>query len=164
MTTTTLLSQRAESSPSWLRVLPKRGIGRGITSIFRVLCDKAKRGCASHVPLSPGAPARRTTGVLVEGATPPFLDAGASSASVNRRTQWRTINTRLGGVAPSTVIPAGRPSSRPRSRQRKSSRPQTAHRPRGARLGDAHNRIAAIRNAGSLPLHLTVPDSVLILG
>ena len=73
LTTTTLLSQRAESSPSWLRVLPKRGIGRGITSIFRVLCDKAKRGCASRVPLPHGAPARRTRGVLVEGATPVFL-------------------------------------------------------------------------------------------
>ena len=108
LTTTTLLSQRATPSPLWIRVFPKRGIGRGITSIFRVLCDKAKRGCASHVPPAPGAPVRHTRGVLVEGATPPFLDAGASPASVNQRTQWRTINTRLGGVAPSTVIPSGR--------------------------------------------------------
>ena len=72
LTTTTLLSQRADPSPLWFGIFPKRGIGRGITSIFRVLCDKAKRGCASHVPPSPGAPARRARGVLVEGATPLF--------------------------------------------------------------------------------------------
>ena len=59
-------------SPLWFGIFPKRGIGRGITSIFRVLCDKAKRGCASRFPPSPGAPARRTRGVLVEGATPLF--------------------------------------------------------------------------------------------
>ena len=57
LTTTTLLSQRADPAPLWIRVFPKRGIGRGITSIFRVQCDKAKRGCASHVP--PPRPARR---------------------------------------------------------------------------------------------------------
>ena len=34
--------------------------------------ETAKRGCASRVPLPPGAAARRTRGVLVEGATPPF--------------------------------------------------------------------------------------------
>ena len=66
------------------------------------------RGCASRVPLPAGAAARRTRGVLVEGATPPFWTLVRHRASVNRRTQWRTINTRLGGVAPSTVIPAGR--------------------------------------------------------
>ena len=107
LTTTTLLSQRAAPSPLWFGIFPKRGIRRGITSIFRVLCDKAKRGWASHVPLSPGAPTRRTRGVLVEGATP-FLTAAAAPASVHRRTRWRTVNTPLGGVAPSTVIPAGR--------------------------------------------------------
>ena len=51
---------------------PKRRIRRGITRISHVLCDKAKRGCASRVPPSPGATARRTRGVLVEGATPLF--------------------------------------------------------------------------------------------
>ena len=92
------------------------------------------------------------------GSAPPFLDAGASPASVNRRTQWRTINTRLGGVAPSTVIPAGRPSSQLGSRQRKSSRPQTALTPRPESLGDAHNPISLIRSTGSLPPRSTVPD------
>ena len=48
---------------------PKRRIGRGTTGIFRIRCEKAMRGCASRVPPSPGAPARRTRGVLVEGAT-----------------------------------------------------------------------------------------------
>ena len=47
-------------------------MGRGITRISRVPCETAKRGGASRVPPSPGATARRTRGVLVEGATPLF--------------------------------------------------------------------------------------------
>ena len=72
LTTTTPYSQGAEPSPLWFGTFTKRRIGRGITRISRVPCDKAKRGCASRVPPSPGAPARRTRGVLVEGATPLF--------------------------------------------------------------------------------------------
>ena len=72
LTTTTLFSQREKHSPFWSETFPKRCIRRGRTSIFRVRCEKAKRGCASRVPLPPGAVARRTRGVLVEGATPPF--------------------------------------------------------------------------------------------
>ena len=72
LTTTTLLSQSATPSPLWFGIFPKRGIGRGITSIFRVLCDKAKRGCASHVP-----PLARRAGPPHEtgdggGSDPPF--------------------------------------------------------------------------------------------
>ncbi len=72
-TTTTLLSQRAEPSQLSFGTLPKRRMGRGITRISRIRCGKKKRGCASRVPPSPGAAARRTREVLVEGATPPFL-------------------------------------------------------------------------------------------
>ena len=72
-TTTTLLSQRAEPSPLWMKLCLESRMGRGITSIFRSLCDKAKRGCALRVPLPSGGTARSTRGVLVEGATPPFL-------------------------------------------------------------------------------------------
>ena len=39
---------------------------------FRFGCGKAKRGCASRVPPSSGETARRTRGVLVVRATPPF--------------------------------------------------------------------------------------------
>ena len=108
LTPTTLLSQRAEPSPLWCGTFPKRRIGRGTTRISRIRCGKKKRGCASRVPPSPGAagaPHERGAG---GGSDPPFLSAGAARDEVNRRTQWRTINTRLGGVAPSTVIPAGR--------------------------------------------------------
>ena len=94
LTTTPLLSQRAEPWLVWFRLCRKTRIGRGTTSIFRFRCDKAKRGCASHVPPSPGAPHETGDG---GGSAPPFFDAGASPASVNRRTQWRTINTRLRG-------------------------------------------------------------------
>ncbi len=72
LTTTTLFSQRAESLPLWLETFTKRRIRRGRTSIFRVRCEEAMRGCASRVPLPPGAVARRTRGERVEGATPRF--------------------------------------------------------------------------------------------
>ena len=72
LTTTTLFSQRAERFPLWLETFTKRRIRRGRTSIFRVRCEEAMRGCASRVPLPSGAAARRTRGEKVEGATPPF--------------------------------------------------------------------------------------------
>ena len=71
-TTTTLFSQRVEPIPLCFGTFPKRRIGRGTTGIFRIRCEKAMRGCASRVPASPGAPARRTRGVLVEGSPPLF--------------------------------------------------------------------------------------------
>ena len=107
--TTTLLSERARASPLWFGTFPKRRIRRGITRISRVPCEKAMRGFASRVPASHGASARRAGGGGSGGSDPPFLTAGAAPASVHRRTRWRTVNTPLGGVAPSTVIPAGRP-------------------------------------------------------
>ena len=70
---------------------------------------KRRRASACVSSASHGAPARRTGGGGSGGSDPPFLTAGAAPASVYRRTQWRTVNTPLGGVAPSTVIPAGRP-------------------------------------------------------
>ena len=42
------------------------------------------------------------------GSDPPFLTAGAASGRVSRFTSQFTVNPPLGGVAPSTVIPAGR--------------------------------------------------------
>ena len=72
VTPTTYLSQRAEPSPLWLRTLRERPIGRGTKRISCVRCGKAKRGCASRVPLPPGVTARRTGGVLVVRATPTF--------------------------------------------------------------------------------------------
>ena len=71
-TTTTLFSQRAEPSPLSFWTFPKRLMGRGITWISRVLSETAKRGGASRVSPSPGAMARRTRGVQVEGATSLF--------------------------------------------------------------------------------------------
>ena len=49
LTPTTPFSQRAEPSPLWFGTFPKRRMGRGITRISRVPCDKAMRGCASRV-------------------------------------------------------------------------------------------------------------------
>ena len=67
--TKTLFSQRAEHSPVWFGTSPKHRIRGGRTSILRVRCEEAMRGCASCVPLPPVAVARRTRGLLVEGAT-----------------------------------------------------------------------------------------------
>ena len=78
VTLTTPLSQRAKSSLLWLRTFPQHRARRGTISISRIRCERSKRGCASRVPPSPGVTARRTRGVLVEGATPPFLTAGAA--------------------------------------------------------------------------------------
>ena len=107
LTTTTLLSQRAEHSRLWLETFPKHLIRRGTTRIFRVLCDKAKRGCASRVPPSPGAAARRTRGVLVVGATPLFWPLMRHGAGAGYSCLYSSFSLPL-GVAPTTVIPAGR--------------------------------------------------------
>ena len=58
-TTTTPFSQRAEPSPFCLGTSPKRRSRRGTTSIFRVRCDKTKRGCASRVPAGRTSSRRR---------------------------------------------------------------------------------------------------------
>ena len=88
---TTPFSQRAKPSPLWFGTFPKRRIRRGTTRISRVGCEKAKRGCASRVPLSPGETARRTRGVLVERATPPFsaLVRHKGGARVEARVETR---------------------------------------------------------------------------
>ena len=73
LTTTTLLSQRAQPSLLWWSLYLEIRVGHGLAWIPRLLFDKAERGCAPRAPSSPGASVRRTRGVLVEGATPPFL-------------------------------------------------------------------------------------------
>ena len=70
---TTPLTQRAEPSPLWGGTFPKRRTGGGTTRISRLRCGQGKRGCASRVSPSPGVTARRTRGMLVVRATPPFL-------------------------------------------------------------------------------------------
>ena len=70
-----------------------------------VRCGKAKRGCASRVPPSPAATARRTRGVLVVRATHLF-GAGAPSGGSRWATHWATYSPRVGEVALTTVIPA----------------------------------------------------------
>ena len=85
------LSQRAEPSPVWFRTFRERPIGRGTTRISRVPCDKAKRGCASRVPLPPGVTARRTRGVLVGRLRRPARRAGRDGFRHGRPTlavQW----------------------------------------------------------------------------
>ena len=117
VTPATLFSQRAEPSPLWLRTLRERPIGRGTTRISRVRCDKAKRGWASRVPLPPGVTARRTGGVLVVRA-PPLFGAGAPRGRAKEDRGRDTLCPPCREVALTTVIPAGRRSSRLGSRNR----------------------------------------------
>ena len=62
----------SEGAPSllWWRPCLESLIGGGLARIPRVGCDKAKRGCASRVPASPGAPHGREEG---GGSDPRFL-------------------------------------------------------------------------------------------
>ena len=91
LTTTTLFSQRAETSPLSFGTLPKRRIRRGTTRISRVRFENAKRGSASRVPPSPGASARRTGGLMVEGATPLFWTLVRHRGGVKGDTQNDTF-------------------------------------------------------------------------
>ena len=128
------LSQRAEPSPLWFRTFRERRIGRGTTRISRVPCEKAKRGCASRVPLPPGLAACRARGVLVERATPPFSPLVRHRRGKRCRQRCRPFASPFGEVALSTVIPGGKaigPARRPalgtaEPRQR-TGRPQLAH-------------------------------------
>ena len=83
-------------SPRWLRQSEAR---------LRLAC-----------PPSPGAAARRTRGVLVEGATPVFSALVRHRAGGGGAPEWSHHLPSPLGVAPSTVIPAGMLSSRPGSR------------------------------------------------
>jgi len=106
-TTTTPLSQRAKPSPLWSNASPKRRKGSGTTRISRFPCDQPKRGCASRVPLSRAAVARRTGGVLVVGATPGFSPLMRHERGQGR-TGLRTPFPPRSGVAPTPVIPGGK--------------------------------------------------------
>ena len=123
-----------EGAPSllWSGPCLESLIGHGLARIPRVRCDE-RSGAAPGV--SPPRPARRTGGKKVEGATPRFLALGAPREGGKVARPLATVPLPSVGVAPSTVIPAGRRSSRLGSRQRKSSRPQMALRPRAASLG-----------------------------
>ena len=144
----------SEGAPSlvWSGPCLESLIGHGLARIPRVGCDN-RGGAAPGV--SPPRPARRGAareGGEVEGATPPFWPLVRHRAGGGGAPLWSHHLPSPAGVAPSTLIPAGRPSSRLGSRQRKSSRPQMALRPRAARLEDAHNPISPIRTpAGCHP-------------
>ena len=90
-------SLRGRPSLLWFGTFPKRRIRRWTTRISHVCCGKAKRGCASRVPPSPGVVARRTRGGAGGESDPTFFGADAPSGSVHRRVQRRAINTPLQG-------------------------------------------------------------------
>ena len=81
----------------WLETFTQRRTRRGTTSIFQVRCEKQMRGCASRVPRSPGAAARRTRGVLVVGATPIFWLLMRHGAGAGYSGLYSSLAPALGG-------------------------------------------------------------------
>ena len=107
-TTTTLLSQRGEPSPLLFGTFPKRCMGRRDNTDFPRPMRKSgarRRPACPLLARRARAPHERGAG---GGSDPPFLTTGAASGRVSRFTSQFTVNPPLGGVAPSTVIPAGR--------------------------------------------------------
>ena len=90
--------------PLWSRAYAKRRTGCGTARISPLCCGKAKRGCASRVPTSPGTAAWRTGGVLVVGATPIFWPLMRHERGQGR-TGARTPYPPLFGVAPTISDP-----------------------------------------------------------
>ena len=98
-------SLRGRPSLLWSGPCLESLVGSGLARNPRVGCDKAKRGCASRVQASPGAPYGREEG---GESDPPNLGADAPSERVSRFTSQFTVNPLLGGVALTTVIPGGK--------------------------------------------------------
>ena len=108
VTTTTHLSQRTESSPLWFGVSPKRLRGRGLTRTSPSSEIQRSEAAPRVFPLRPAQRRAAREGVLVEGATPLLPPSGAARAGFLADTPADTLNLSFLGVAPSTVIPAGR--------------------------------------------------------
>ena len=67
----TALSE-GEALPAVVQSLPGNPRWKRVSKDSPRPLRQNERGCAPRVPSSPGASVRRTRGVLVEGATPPF--------------------------------------------------------------------------------------------
>ena len=78
----------SEGAPSllWSGPCLESLIGGGLARIPRVGCDQAKRGCASRVHASPGAPYGREEG---GESDPPIFGADAPSEQV----KWSTLRS-----------------------------------------------------------------------
>ena len=94
--------------------LPGKPYWKRVGRIPRVGCDKAKRGCASRVPASSGAPHEMGDG---GESDPPFFGAGAPPGRGKWATLKATIYPHLRRVALTSVIPGGK-ASRAFSRSR----------------------------------------------
>ena len=101
------LSEGAPSLLWWSRYVEIR-IGRGLERIPPRPLRQPWRGGARRVPASPGAPHGRGDG---GGSDPPLLAAGAAREGGKVARPLATFTLPSAGVAPSTVIPAGRPPS-----------------------------------------------------
>ena len=102
----------SEGAPSllWSGPCLESLMGRGLARNPRVGCDKAKRGCASRVPASPGAPHETGDG----GESDPLVfGAGAPREEGKVARPLATSTLPSAGVALTTVIPGGKAIERP---------------------------------------------------
>ena len=144
-----------------VKALPENRYG---TRVFPRPHPLKRRGCAPCVPLRSGGDGRAQKGRKWR-ERPPFLPLLVRhQAGMTIAHQIAHFSSPFRGVRSLHSDPCGKAVRPARKPTAKNSRPQMAHRPRGASLGDAHNPISPIGNTGSLPLHLTASDSGMILG
>ena len=100
----------SEGAPSllWSGPCLESLIGGGLARISRVGCDNRGEAAAGVFPARRGA---AQEGEEVEGATPRFLALARHRGGVSGPPFGPPLTPPLGGVAPSTLIPVGRPSN-----------------------------------------------------
>ncbi len=104
LTTPTLLSQRAKSSPLWFRLCPETRIEGGLARILRILCSKAPCGAAG-LARRVAAPHRRGRRWRER---PPYFWRWCATRAWKGGQASGHLSALVFGVAPSTVIPGGK--------------------------------------------------------
>ena len=115
LTTTTLISQRAEPTPLWSGLSRNAASDAGRHGFPATVAEKRSEAAPRVSPLARRNGAPHEWGAGGESA-PPFLAAGAARGREKGDRENDTLFPPCGEVALTTVIPAGRLSSRPGGR------------------------------------------------
>ena len=150
-----------EARAAVVQALPENPHGTGFSASSTT---KASGAVPRAAPFRTAQRRAAREGGIVEGATPLFTPPGAARRGESNFILNFTLTLPFSGGRSLHSDPCGKVVESARKPTAKSSAPQMALRPRGARREDAHNPISPIRSTGSLPLHLTAWDSGLILG
>ena len=108
LTTTTLISQRAEPTPLWSGLSRNAASDAGRHGFLATVAEKRSEAAPRVSPLARrnGAPHERGAG---GESDPPFWAAGAARGRVKGDRENDTLFPPCGEVALTIVIPAGRP-------------------------------------------------------